>query len=150
MPLHWHFHGTGCIALTCIEGRLHIYYGQGPEGSCDLVTPPGSTFRFKPDQRVSFNCARRDGKSKSSLQPLIVELDASNDLWRNICSAILDRNLFPSLASIPHWLRALFALLTLLPRWRESLRLSHVPWARSGDVAMGRSDWRWSCSAMGI
>lgn len=58
MPLHWHPNGLGCISLKCPEGPLHIYYAQGPRGSCDHFLSPGGGMRFQPGQRMGFNCSR--------------------------------------------------------------------------------------------
>jgi hypothetical protein len=46
---------------------------------------------------------------------------ASHALWRNVCSAILDRAVFPQLASTPLWLKVLFAMLAVVPSRRDRL-----------------------------
>ena len=84
---------------------------------------------FQPGQRMGFNCSRRDRHTRASLENLTVALDADPVLWRNVCSATLDRDLYPNLASTPYWLKALFAFLALLPRWRE-LFLSGILWVQ--------------------
>lgn len=68
---------------------------QGPEGSCEYLGGPGTEMRFKPGQGMHFNCSRRDKTTRAHLETLIVSLDADPVLWRSVCSAILDRDLFP-------------------------------------------------------
>lgn len=59
-------------------------------------------------------------KYKASI-PLTVVLVAEHILWRNICSAILDRDVFPNLTSTPFWLKGLFALLAFVPSWKACM-----------------------------
>lgn len=142
MPLHWHFHGTGCISLKCIDGPLNIYYAWGPEGSCNQVCGPGSEKTFRPGDRMAFNCSRRDKNTRVSLFPLMVDLDADHSVWRNVCSATLDRDLFPGLSSTPYWLKALFAFLSLFPRAREAL-LSSDLWIQTQAIFYGHDFHTW-------
>jgi hypothetical protein len=51
-------------------------------------------------------------------ESLAVDVETDHTLWRNVCSATLDRDLFPQLNSTPLWLKAMF---NLFPSWREAL-----------------------------
>jgi hypothetical protein len=71
--------------------------------------------KLAPSQRVSWKRDYR--KSHDTQPPLTVDLLVAADshvLWRNICSAVLDRDIFPQLAPTPAWLRALFAILEVV------------------------------------
>ncbi|KAF2489112.1 hypothetical protein BU16DRAFT_173249 [Lophium mytilinum] len=50
-----------------------------------------------------------------------IDLVADHTIWRNICSAVLDGDIFPQLHSTPLWLKALFAILAVAPEWRNGL-----------------------------
>lgn len=128
MPLHWHPSETreedskhasksvnlGCDRVSCIEGHLHVSVAHGISGGYDKVGSAGMSVAFSPAQRIQWD---RPQKAKGT--PLCVDLVADEALWRNICSAILDRDLFPQLESTPWWLRSLFGI--LMPAWRDWL-----------------------------
>lgn len=133
MPPHWHPSESrtaasqpratlGCERITCVSGRLRVYVAQGLRGSYDKVGSEGMSVKFAPGQRVAWNRASNDDKTA-----LEVDLVADPMLWRNYCSAVLDRDIFPRLSSTPWWVKALFAILTPVPRWREGL-LSVMLW----------------------
>lgn len=121
MPLHWHpaadEAGTvGCQRVTCASGRLLVSTVAGTSGGGLRVGSRGMTVEFQPGQRVSWSAPPdRDPVA------LTVILMADHVLWRNICSAVLDKDIFPQLASTPFWLKGLFALLRPVPSWRNRL-----------------------------
>jgi hypothetical protein len=62
---------------------------------------------------------------------------ASHNLWRNISSAVLDRVIFPRLSSTPLWLRALFAILAIVPSWTNRL-LNLMLWVQLQTIFFAR------------
>jgi hypothetical protein len=127
MPLHWHPCETAntavaaCERVTCLSGSLHVYVAHGIFGNYDKVGFAGMSVKFAPGQRISWNLTKKIAKDPQEV-PLTVDFVADHTLWRNYCStAILDRDIFPQLASTPLWLKALFAILALLPSWRNKL-----------------------------
>jgi hypothetical protein len=105
-----------------LSGSLRVYVAQGISGGYDKIGSAGMSVRFAPGQRVAWNRAKRDTQV-----PLTVDLVADHALWRNICSAVLDRDILPQLASTSSWLKALFAILAVAPSWRNAL-LSLMLW----------------------
>lgn len=65
--------------------------------------------------------------------PLIANLVADQTLYRNICSAILDRTLFPYLATTPYWLKALFKIIEWQPTIRQRL-LEAMVWIQLESI----------------
>ncbi|KAM0425422.1 hypothetical protein ACHAPT_009479 [Fusarium lateritium] len=123
MRLHWHPSEFGnpdalpsCERVSCVSGYLRVFTTKGVSGGGDTLGRAGMTVFFEPGQQVAWGPARED----SQLQ-LKVDFVGNHVLWRNICSAVLDRNLFPELSSTPYWLRAIFAILRLAPVWRDKL-----------------------------
>jgi hypothetical protein len=130
MPLHWHpsenhaiAAAAACERVSCLSGTLRVYVAQGVSGSYDKVGSTGMSVKFAPGQRVAWN---RPPRPYAQL-PLTVDLVADHALWRNICSAVLDRDVFPQLSSTPSWLKALFTILNVVPAWRSEL-LSLMLW----------------------
>ncbi len=73
-------------------------------------------YKFKPGYWTGWS--RKQGSPKETVVRLVVE---SEGLERIICSAVLDAEMFPYLATTPFWLRGIFAALRLLPRARRWL-----------------------------
>lgn len=127
MPLHWCSCKKNAPAaahqrVTCVSGSLYVTVAEGISGSYIMLGGAGMSVEITPGQRISW------GRSRSDAQvPLTVDLVADHILWRNICSAVQDRDIFPRLASTPFWLKALFAILDLVSSWKEWL-LSLMLW----------------------
>ena len=114
VPLHWHpsyvkSSASTSVTLPCqsvhsLDNHMHAYIGRGISLSMNSFS---QSFKFDPDARISW------GKDIDGLErPLTVEIEADYILWRNICSAIHDRDIYPNLASTPYWVKALFFLLS--------------------------------------
>lgn len=129
MRLHWHPSekngaaatntdiAAACRSVKSVSGPLHVYIATGLWGSYDKLGSTGMSVKFKPGQRISWNRLKQH-----AAVPLTVDLATDHALWRNICSVVTDRAIFPRLSSTPLWLRALFAILAVvLPTWRERL-----------------------------
>jgi hypothetical protein len=99
-----------------VSGSLVVYTTIGTSGGGHTIGSKGMTVRFKPGQRVAWCRLNADSHTQ-----LTVDLVADHILWRNICSAVLDGDMFPRLASTPWWLKALFAILVVMPLWRNAL-----------------------------
>ncbi|RYP14777.1 hypothetical protein DL765_006133 [Monosporascus sp. GIB2] len=136
MPYHWHpseIYATvppqaaACERLTCRSGTLQVYIAKGPDGYSQ-VGPAGMSLQFVPGERIAWHRPKNSAKV-----PLIVDLMADHVLWRNICSAILDRDIFPRLASTPWWLKALFAIVAAVPPWKNKL-LSVMLWIQLQSI----------------
>ena len=123
---------AACESVSCLAGSLHVYIIQGISGGSDRIGSKLSV-RFAPGQRVAWDPARDAGK-----MPLTVDLVADHALWRNICSAVLDRDIFPRLASTPFWLKALFAILTIVPSWRTK-PLSLILWIQLQTIFLAHN-----------
>jgi hypothetical protein len=129
MPLHWHpseNHATAtaaCESVKCLSGSLCVFTAQGLSGGGYKIGSTGMSVTFAPGQRVFWSRP----PSRDPRDPLTVDLVADHTLWRNICSAVLDRDIFPQLRSTPLWLKALFAVLAAVPAWRNGL-LSLMLW----------------------
>jgi hypothetical protein len=164
MPLHWHpsdNHSAtnACDRVSCLLGSLQVYVAQGLSDGGWKIASTGMSVKFAPGQRVVWNQPRKDA------QPLTVNLVADHALWRNICSAILDRDIFPQLSSTPLWLKAIFVILALLPSWKNRLldmilwmqlqtiffnsRFSYLSRLRTGDKAVDYSAFWWSTASLG-
>jgi len=120
MPLHWHHNHDSrhCASVRCTGGSLHVFTAKRTGGSSDLLGSTGTQQRFEASQ---LNAWGRDGDGKAHPALLSVDLEAPATLHRNVCSAVLDHELFPRLASTPPWVRGLFALLAPLPAAQERL-----------------------------
>lgn len=92
--------------------------------------PPPTTISTLPEKPPGHNdldgdnhaLAEEDEKENDTILTLIVHSDS---LDRNICSAILDARIYPSLSTTPIWLRWLFAVLAWIspPLHRRLLSL---------------------------
>lgn len=126
MPLHWHPSETNgddtiipaCQSIACISGSLCVYSSTGVFRNSHRLGSEGMRVKFKPGEHVTWYPTKNLNKKTPSLT---VDLVADHTLWRNIGSAILDRDIFPQLFSTPLWLRVLFAVLTIIPSWRNKL-----------------------------
>lgn len=127
MPLHWHpsyarsstSSGSAtipCRCVTVVKGHISITPSkQGNIGGGTISGGTGLDVQLAPDDRVVWR--RRHGDN----EVLIVDLIADYTLWRNICSATIDRDIFPQLASTPYWFKALFIILAPILRYRVTL-----------------------------
>jgi hypothetical protein len=160
MRLHWHpsenraaAATAACERVSCLSGFLRVYVAQGLSGSYDKLGSTGMSVKFAPRQRVAWNRLKRDAQV-----PLTVDLVADHALWRNICSAVLDRDIFPQLRSTPLWLKALFAILAVVPSWRNGL-LSLMLWIQLQTIFQAHDfhmyhgyipvTWPWMCQPFG-
>ena len=100
-----------CRRVTVVKGRLSITCSS--QGNISGGT--GLDVELTPDDRVAWK--RRSGDNDL----LIVDLLADVILWRNICSATIDRDIFPNLASTPYWFKAFFTILAPISRYRVKL-----------------------------
>lgn len=80
----------------------------------------GGSVAFKADQRMAFYAAENRPKDPPDA-PLVVDLEVGHAVWRNICSAIIDRDTFAQLTSTPLWLKAVFGILTIIPYLKNAL-----------------------------
>lgn len=148
MPYHWHDRILDMKWIGVEAGELCVIQAANRNGRTSSVRLTNRADQqgvsFKVTDGVAWKSARLDTKEKTKL-PLVVNLDAEQNLHRNICSAILDKDLFPSLASTPYWVRLLCAIPALRPRlidralwiqlqaiyWKHDFRVSHgeIPFA---------------------
>ncbi|KAF2434150.1 hypothetical protein EJ08DRAFT_646604 [Tothia fuscella] len=125
MPYHWHPSETAnttvaaCQRVTCLSGYLHVYVASGISSNYDELGFEGMTVNFAPGERISWDLSET-GTDHQQVPPT-AELVADHTLWRNYCGAILDKDIFPQLASTPTSLKVLFAFLDFLPLWRTKL-----------------------------
>jgi hypothetical protein len=126
-PWNWNAHRNGaaaaaCARLSCLSGSLRLYGGQGTSGGNDRIISAGVNVRSSSGYSLAWDRPQTDTQVS-----LVVDMVADHALWRNICSAVLDKDIFPQLASTPWWLKALFAILAVVPSWRNAL-LSLMLW----------------------
>ncbi|KAH0535920.1 hypothetical protein FGG08_007179 [Glutinoglossum americanum] len=133
---HWHINHLGCRSVECLEGALKVFFTSTPFGSGGKLGHARWKFSFRPGQRVAWGPSRTEEK----LDTLIVSLVADEILYRNTCSAILDADRFPLLASTPLWLRAVFAVLTFLPAARQWL-VAMMLWVQLRMIFFAHDYW---------
>lgn len=119
-PLHWHTeeNSTSCHKVTCLKGKLIVTFAPPPlnfSGSVDL--PPGQAYEFKPGYHNTFGSLHKEEESWTSLEAEAQQIS----LLRNVCGAILDAQLYPSLASTPYWIRLVYWLMRLFPSAQQYL-----------------------------
>ena len=100
-----------CRRVTVVKGCLHITCNSKGSVSGGI----GWDVELTPEDRVAW------GRSPLDNELLIVDLLADEILWRNICSATIDRDIFPNLASTPYWFKAFFTILAPISRYRVIL-----------------------------
>lgn len=122
MPLHRHpseIHRTkataACHSVTSFSGPLYICWGRGLFLG-NLTGGTGVSKTFEPGLWVAWS--RWEDKASTPLTAILI---AEHVLWRNICSAIIDRDIFSTLTSTPFWLKGLFALLAFVPSWKARM-----------------------------
>ena len=114
---HWHTSSQSqCTRLEVQKGRTQITDWREPRTGATYIGNP--TYYFKPDYWVTW-ASEQD--SADDLSVVLVVSDES--LYRNVVSAILDADLFPSLHSTPYWIRAVFGLLKIIDRTNVARRL---------------------------
>lgn len=109
---HWHYKTIDTRSITCIDGFVSAFVGKrdGIDGiyrSKHAFESPGSTIFMETDDSLSWMKGTIDLNERVPLTVIIV---ANPTLHRNICSAILDKNLYPRLRSTPLWFKALWKL----------------------------------------
>ena len=116
---HWHCPGSlsHCNEIEAVNGRLMISYAPNAITSGTNVGSEGARFVFELGkwERHSW---RPDPHAKDKPRNLDVILNTNVDLYRNICSAILDASRYPYLSTTPLWIKAVLKLLSLWPRAR--------------------------------
>lgn len=124
MPYHRHpseARGSGgpsaCHSVTCLAGSLYIRMGNGIH-DWNRSGGQGLGKIFEPGMWAAWS---RQRQNRPPQDPLKVAFIAEHLLWRNICSATLDRDLYPSLTTTPLWIKGSFALLSFFPSWREKV-----------------------------
>ncbi len=145
---HWHTTGHNeCERLEAEKSRMQVSDWKEPRtGSTSFG---GKIYYFKPDYWTTW--AREQNLDQELVVVLVV---ASEVLYRNITSAILDADLFPSLDSTPYWLRAIFALLwgSRARRWLiakllyvqiQAIYYDHSYWEYHGGIN-ALSWWQWT------
>lgn len=124
VPSHWHYTRIDTRQIQVIHGRLMYHIGlPGTIGytgsSMDVGEEPR---KFTLDEHVEWRpLYNYDMYWNPIPQALTVRLIANAVLHRNLCSMILDYELFPELTSTPFWLKWLFRSLVFLPSVRERL-----------------------------
>ncbi|KAJ3547920.1 hypothetical protein NM208_g1268 [Fusarium decemcellulare] len=157
MPLHWHPHENNNTVLSCkrlvmLSGPLHVFTVKGTSGGCDTLASGPMEMEFELGQRVAW------GREKGIEERLVVDLVADHTLWRNICSSVLDKDIFPQLTSTPFWLKAVFAILSYAPPLRRTLlnmmlwvQLQAIFFSHDFYIYYGRIPftWLWICQPFG-
>lgn len=121
---HWHTDDSSCKRITYVKGgRYSRVLGDNSKPPDFFDTEelgPGESFDFAPHHCHSWwtDPSRKDDEKGMDIITLF-ESDAA--FYRNICSAILDANKYPSLRTTPLWLRLLFLSLGWFPSTRERL-----------------------------
>lgn len=116
MPLHWHYHKLDARSIHCLSGRLHVEVTNDslPLRSIVVKIRPCESHDFHLGQLTSWRKdAAREGEDSDS-ELVIILMDANETLHRNICSATLDRDIFPFLTSTPLIIQLLFCLARLI------------------------------------
>lgn len=114
VPSHWHSpHKENCLVLHVESGEFQVSFCKQPRtGGVVLGT---GIYKFKPEYWTSWS--RKPGSNTELMVKLVVD---NEGLQRNICSAVLDAEIFPYLATTPVLLRGIFAALRPFPvvrRW---------------------------------
>lgn len=120
---HLHYEQLDAQSIMCtIEGRLRkSYVDYNTLSNCDISSGPGWTYRCNPNERASWASARGNAESGNKTQ-LTVQVVSNNALFRNLCSAVLDSDLYARLKTTPSWIKALFGLVTRIsPSIKEYL-----------------------------
>lgn len=112
---HWHSpEKENCRLLHTESGEFQVSYHRQPRTG-GLLLGAGD-YEFKPEYWSAWS--RKQNSSTDTIVTLVVENEA---IERNVCSAMLDAEIFPYLASTPFWLRGISTALKLLPIARKWL-----------------------------
>jgi hypothetical protein len=149
VPSHWHSPDKeNCLLLHTEAGEFQVSFHKQPRTG-GVVLGAGN-YKFKPGYWTGWS--RKQGSPKETVVNLVVEREG---LERNICSAVLDAEIFPYLATTPFWLRGIFAALILLPvarRWLvrkicyvqlQVIYREHGYWEYHGGINALRW-WQWT------
>lgn len=104
-----------CHSVTSLSGPLLIVWAAGIR-SANLSGHTGVSHIFEPGLWVGWS--RPSDRSSTLLKVAFI---AEHRLWRNICSATLDRDIYPQLSTTPFWVKGMFALLSFLPSWKSGM-----------------------------
>ena len=112
---HWHSADhENCLLLHVESGQFQVAYRKEPRTG-GLLLGTGD-YKFKPEYWTSWS--RKQSLNTETVVRLYVR---SEGFQRNVCSAILDSEKFPYLATTPWWLRGVFAALRVMPTVRNWL-----------------------------
>lgn len=152
---HWHSPGReNCQRLHVEAGRFQVGYHKEPRTGGSVYG--AGDFTFKPGYWTTWSKEEQTAVRESAVRDTVIILTvASEGLERNICSAILDADIFPELATTPVWLRLIFRALRLLPsarRWLvrricyvqlQVIRCEYGCWEYHGGINALRW-WQWT------
>ncbi len=146
---HWHSpEKENCRRLHLETGQFQVGYHKEPRTGGSVLG--AGDFTFRPGYWTTWS--KRQDLAKETVIILTIE---SEGLERNVCSAILDADIFPDLATTPIWLRFLFRALRILPsarRWLvrkmcyvqlQVIRREHGCWEYHGGINALRW-WQWT------
>ncbi len=146
---HWHTAGHNeCETLEAERGTLQV--GDWKEPRTGSTSYGCKTYNFKPDYWTTWGA---DELNLGREELIVVLVVANEGLYRNMASAVLDADLFPSLNSTPYWLRAIFTLLWSVRarRWLiakllyvqiQAIYYNHSYWEYHGGINV-LSWWQW-------
>lgn len=144
MPLHWHPSSTlGCVSVQCLSGRVVVFLGIA-RGSGERLLGPDRAVQFQPAHQMVAWASSGTVRSRHGCQEAWSAETVVTDpnLYRNVgrqllpgsdelpihiipyeqwASAILDRNIYASLASTPLWIKLVLNILRAVPSAREAL-----------------------------
>ncbi|GIZ45074.1 hypothetical protein CKM354_000825800 [Cercospora kikuchii] len=119
---HWHYTDLDTSKLTWVSGGP-VIVSFGPRDKNRSASHSGArgfSHSCQLDEATSWGVLYN--RNSANLEELlVVDIEANTKLHRNICSAILDRDKFPRLASTPFWIKGLFVLLSASSRLQEWL-----------------------------
>jgi hypothetical protein len=108
MVHHWHYQRPDTTRIIGVHGRMYLMLAErGKLGSSlDAYLNPPFELSPKLDDAIAWSPVFTDPPQS----PLTVMIVANRVLHRNICSAILDRDLFPQLQTTPQWFKVLWRM----------------------------------------
>lgn len=151
VPSHWHSPDhENCQLLLVESGRLKVNYHKQPRTGGTFLG--ASKYKFKPGYWTGWSPRESGSRKEETVVTLVVD---DEGLERNVCSAILDADIFPYLTTTPFWLRGAFSLLgRLLPaarRWLlrkmcyiqlQAIYREHGYWEYHGGIN-ALTWWQW-------
>ncbi|PPJ55008.1 hypothetical protein CBER1_05632 [Cercospora berteroae] len=120
---HWHYTDLDTSKLTSVSGGpVIVVFGPRDKyrNADQTFGARGFSRSFQLDEITSWGVLYNRHSAELE-ELLVVDIEANTKLHRNICSAILDRDKFPRLASAPFWIKGLFILLSASSRLQEWL-----------------------------